>query len=80
MKTPVSRFPLLLAGWFVSGAVALAHPGHDDGHELVWDFDHLSAHPVATLLCVTVVAVSGGVIWQALRRRSRAQRLPVSRR
>ena len=79
MKTPRSRFLLVPAGWFVSGAVALAHPGHDDGHELTWDFDHLAAHPAATLLCLAVVALAAGALWQAMRRRNRSQRLPVSR-
>jgi len=80
MKTPVSRFPLVLAGWFVSGAVAFAHPGHDDGHELTWDLGHLSAHPLASVLCVVVLTMAGGIVVGALRRRQRAQRLPVSRR
>ncbi len=43
-----------------------AHPGHDDGHELTWDFQHLAAHPWATLQCaalLTVVAWLGWVVW-----------------
>jgi urease accessory protein len=79
MNSPASRFPLVLAGWFVSGAVAFAHPGHDDGHELTWDFDHLAAHPVATLLCVAVLAVAIGAVVGAVRRRQRAPQPPVSR-
>ncbi len=79
MKTPMSRLRLAPFGWLASGSVALAHPGHDDGHELIWDLNHLSSHPVATVLWVAVAILAAGVIWQAVRRRSRTQRLPVSR-
>lgn len=80
MKSSGFRFLLVAAGWFVSGALALAHPGHDDGHELTWDFDHLAAHPVATLLCFAVLALAAGAFWQAMRRRSASRSLPVPRK
>jgi hypothetical protein len=80
MKSSVFRFLLVAAGWFLSGALALAHPGHDDGHELTWDFDHLAAHPVATLLCFAVLALAAGAFWQAMRRRSASRSLPVPRK
>jgi hypothetical protein len=44
-------------------AIARAHPGHD-GHELTWDFGHLAAHPLATLVWL---ALAGGVVWLAAR-------------
>ncbi len=41
-------FPLAVA--FLSTALLVqAHPGHDDGHELTWDFQHLGQSPWATL-------------------------------
>jgi urease accessory protein len=43
---------------------ALAHPGHDDGHELTWDFGHLVAHPLATCGCLAVLVVASAVLWQ----------------
>jgi hypothetical protein len=41
-------------------AVAQAHPGHE-GHELTWDYQHLAAHPLATLECFAVLALGAGV-------------------
>lgn len=49
----------LSAAFLASASVALAHPGHD-GHDLTWDFQHLAANPVATLLCAVVIA---GAVW-----------------
>ncbi len=62
----------LLALWLTLGLVSLAHahPGHDD-HEFTWDFEHLAAHPVATILCL---AVAGTGVW-ALTRRALKRRM-----
>jgi hypothetical protein len=49
----------LPAVFLASASAALAHPGHD-GHDLTWDFQHLAANPVATLLCAAVLA---GAAW-----------------
>jgi hypothetical protein len=38
-------------------SLAQAHPGHDDGHELTWDFRHLAAHPGATTICLTLLGL-----------------------
>lgn len=42
--------------------LALAHPGHE-GDELTWDYQHLVAHPLATLGCFAVLAVGAGVAY-----------------
>ena len=62
-------------------ALAQAHPGHG-GHELTWDFNHLAAHPFATLECLIVLAAGvwfarqialwGGLIRQKARSRDKA--------
>jgi hypothetical protein len=44
-------------------AVALAHPGHE-GHELTWDLNHLASHPLATLMCFSVVAAGAWCAWR----------------
>jgi hypothetical protein len=49
-------------------SLALAHPGHDDGHELTWDFSHLAAHPAATLLCLAVMMTGAWAVWLLVRR------------
>ena len=48
---------LLVATAFALPALAHAHPGHDGDHDLVWDFDHLAAHPMASFLCALVLTV-----------------------
>lgn len=54
--------------------IAHAHPGHDGDHDLVWDFDHLSAHPWATLLCFGLIAaVFWGITQLVASRRARAE-------
>ena len=35
---PLSRFSRLIALLAVVPAIASAHPGHDGGHDLTWDF------------------------------------------
>ena len=52
---------------FMTASVAQAHPGHD-GHELTWDFSHLAAFPVATLLCLGAAATTVWIAWALLRR------------
>ena len=66
MKPSRLRF-LLLAGLFAVPALAHAHPGHDGDHELVWDFDHLVSHPLATLMCAAVVGTAGWLVWRLLK-------------
>ena len=59
MKSP-RLSSLLVATAFALPALAQAHPGHDGDHDFVWDFDHLAAHPLATVLWVMVLTVG---IW-----------------
>jgi hypothetical protein len=49
----------LPAVFLATASVAPAHPGHD-GHDLTWDFQHLAANPLATLIWAVVLA---GAIW-----------------
>jgi hypothetical protein len=80
MKHPRLRF-VLLAGLFAIPALAHAHPGHDGDHELVWDLDHFVSHPLATLMCVAVVATAGWLVWRLLRsRRPEGSKSPASER
>lgn len=65
MKPSRLRY-LLLAGLFAFPALAHAHPGHDGDHEFVWDFEHLTSHPLATLACITIVAAGGWIAWRLL--------------
>jgi hypothetical protein len=37
---------------------AFAHPGHDDGHEVVWEASHWLAHPAASVLCLAVLGLA----------------------
>lgn len=64
--------PVLLS--VVSVATLYAHPGHPghDGDELVWEFSHLAAYPVATVVCLTVLGTGALVAWQLARRRQRS--------
>lgn len=55
---PYVSLPLLFP------ALASAHPGHE-GHELTWDYQHLVAHPLATLGCFAVLAAGAGVVYLA---------------
>jgi hypothetical protein len=53
---------------FLTGASWLrAHPGHE-GDELTWDFSHLAAYPIATLICFVSLAGAGFAGWLLLRR------------
>jgi hydrogenase/urease accessory protein HupE len=62
----LTRFLALAA--FALPVLAHAHPGHE-GHELTWDFDHLVAHPTATLVCFAIFAAAGWAVWRVLRSR-----------
>jgi hypothetical protein len=70
--------PLLLAAAIACPALAHAHPGHDGDHGLVWDFDHLAAHPLATILCFTVLTVGAWNLGLFLRsRRAKARSIAI---
>jgi hydrogenase/urease accessory protein HupE len=76
MKSLARRSLALFSGLVVSVSVLSAHPGHDDGHELTWDFQHLTTHPRATVLCVAVVAAAIWAGWSIVQsRRTQAQSL-----
>ena len=55
----------LLALFLAIVPSALAHPGHE-GHELTWDFNHLAAHPLATISCFIVIGAMAWMGWRAL--------------
>ncbi|HVS53238.1 MAG TPA: hypothetical protein VHD62_12855 [Opitutaceae bacterium] len=66
MKTVPRRLPPLSIAFLASAALAQAHPGHDGGHELTWDFEHLAAHPGATLGWALVLATGAWIAARAL--------------
>lgn len=68
MKSPRLR-SLLIATAFAIPALAHAHPGHDGDHELVWDFEHLAGHPLATIGCVAMLVAAGWGVWRMLQSR-----------
>lgn len=74
MNTSVRRFVYSAVTLSVLSNAAQAHPGHDDGHEVTWEFRHLLAHPGATLSWLVLLgsALALGV-WFA--RRSAVQRV-----
>jgi hypothetical protein len=79
MKFPRFR-PLLLAAVFAIPALAHAHPGHDGDHDFVWDYAHLAAHPLATVLCAMVLTVGAWNVWLFLRsRRAKTQSAGIRR-
>jgi len=58
---PVFRTVFLPAAFLASATLLSAHPGHE-GHELTWDFDHLAAHPAATLGWVAILSAAGWLV------------------
>ena len=75
MKSPSRSALLVITLGLVCATSASAHPGHDDGHELVWEASHWVAHPLASLLCVAVVgsAIALGIRMARRARSSRAR-------
>ena len=67
MKHP-ARLPFVAGLCLALASIAHAHPGHDDGHELTWDFSHWLEHPLASAVCLAVVTVSTWAVWRLLRR------------
>jgi hydrogenase/urease accessory protein HupE len=61
--TRFRRFVQIAGLVLVFPALAHAHPGHE-GHELTWDFNHLVAHPLATLMCFAVLAAGAWAAWR----------------
>jgi hydrogenase/urease accessory protein HupE len=68
MKASISRVLVLPALFLVSMSPLLAHPGHDDGHELTWELGHLAAHPLATAACLLLIAAAGWATFVLVRR------------
>jgi urease accessory protein len=58
-----ARFLKLIAALALLPAVASAHPGHDGGHDLTWDFSGGFAHPVFGLDHLLAMIAVG--IWAA---------------
>jgi urease accessory protein len=69
MKFPARHLALVFAVFSVV-SVALAHPGHDDGHELTWELGHLAAHPLATFGCLAIFVGAGWGGWKLVQRLS----------
>lgn len=66
MPTPKNFVRTAALAAAFSPVAAFAHPGHDD-HDFTWEFSHLAAHPVATLLCFIVLAALTWTVWRLLR-------------
>ena len=76
--TPFGR--LLIVSALLSPLLAQAHPGHDGDHELVWEFDHLASHPLATIGCVAMLVAAGWGVWRLLQSRPVEKPQRISRR
>ena len=70
MKPFFGRAGISLMVFLFSAALVQAHPGHDDGHELTWDFSHLAHHPFATALWVVAVGTLVYVVFRFVRRKN----------
>jgi urease accessory protein len=58
-----SRFSRLIALLAFLPAIASAHPGHDGGHDLTWDFSGGFSHPIGGLDHVLAMVAVG--LWAA---------------
>ncbi len=67
MKPAPRLSTLLAAAALVAPLTALAHPGHEGDHDFTWELSHLAAHPIATFLCLAVLAAASWAIWRATR-------------
>ena len=74
------RMQTILRCWFTVVALSAtplgqAHPGHVGSDDFDLGFDHLADYPVATMLCLAVLATGGWVVWHYVdSRRSGQQR------
>lgn len=59
MNSPFRRASVTSILILASAVPLVAHPGHDDGHELTWDLGHLAAHPLATGAWLLLIAAAG---------------------
>ena len=75
MKRHPALFVLTVLS-LAAAPAALAHPGHD-GHELTWDFSHLTAHPLATLSCFLAISALAWIGWRYLRPTNAPQKSAV---
>jgi hypothetical protein len=73
MQTTLRRWLTVVA--LFATPLAQAHPGHVGSDDFELGFEQLAAYPVATMLCLAVLATGGWVIWQHVSsRRSGQQR------
>ncbi|AOS45262.1 hypothetical protein Verru16b_02341 [Lacunisphaera limnophila] len=78
MKT--LRLPsVLLAAALLLPAVAQAHPGHDGDHDFVWDFGHLTANPLATIACISLLVAAAWGVRRLVKGRPAARSVRVKR-
>jgi len=73
MKALFSRALVLPVIYLAPLTPLLAHPGHDDGHEVTWELSHLAAHPLATATWALVIVAAGLAARQVFRRAAAAR-------
>ena len=68
MKTTLGRSFPLIGIFLATSAWVQAHPGHDDGHDVTWDFSagHLAAHPFATVIGALVLVAGAWAVARLL--------------
>ena len=73
MKASLPRALVLPALFLASLTPLLAHPGHDDGHEVIWELGHLAAHPFTTAAWMLTLVAVGLATRHVLRRAAAAR-------
>jgi len=79
MKASLPRVLVRPALFLASMSPVLAHPGHDDGHELTWELSHLAAYPFATAGCLAVLAAAAWIGVPLLLRHAELVRVQILR-
>ncbi|MBL9211056.1 MAG: hypothetical protein JNL92_11350 [Opitutaceae bacterium] len=73
MNATLPRALVLPALFLASLTPLLAHPGHDDGHDVTWELGHLAAHPFATAAWALTFVAVGLAVRHGLRRAAAAR-------